>query len=262
MKLKLDDKGNAILIEKDGVKMPVYVRDDGSESPFDAAGTVATISRLNGEAKTHRERAEKAEGDLKTFTTKFEGITDAEAARKALATMKNLDDKKLVDAGEVEKVKAEAIKAVRAEFEPVVKERDTLKSQLDSHLIGGAFSRSKFIAEKFAAPGPAGVEIAQAMFGSRLKVEEGKVVGYDAQGNKLFSRVRAGELADAEEAIELMVEAHPHKAHFLKGAGGSGAGAGGNGGGQGGKKTMTRAAFDALDPVAKSAAVKDTVITD
>lgn len=259
MKLKLDDKGNVVV--QDG--KPVYVTDDGKDIAFDAPGTVATISRLNGEAKTHRERAEKAEGDLKTFTAKFEGITDPEAAKKALSTIKNLDDKKLVDAGEVEKVKAEAIKAVRAEFEPVVKERDTLQGQLNSHLIGGAFSRSKFIADKFAAPGPAGVEIAQAMFGSRLKVEDGKVVGYDASGNKLYSRARPGELADADEAIELLVDAHPHKAHFLKGAGGSGAGAGGNGGGQGGGgKTMTRAAFDALDPSAKAAAAKDTVITD
>lgn len=254
MKLKLDANGNAVL--QDG--HPVYVHPDGKEIPFDAPAAVAKISALNGEAKGHRERAEKAEGQMKAF----EGIADPAAAIKALATIKNLDDKKLVDAGEVEKVKAEAIKAVRAEFEPVVKERDTLKGQLDSHLIGGAFSRSKFIAEKFAAPGPAGVEVAQALFGNRLKVEDGKVVGYDGQGNKLYSRAKPGDLADADEAIELIVDAYPHKAHILKGTGASGGGATGGGGASGGKKSMTRAAFNALSPAEQMSAAREAAITD
>lgn len=239
MKLKLDEKGNAVL--QDG--KPVYVHDDGKEVAFDAPATVATISRLNGEAKANRERAEAAEGALKPF--KDAGIADPAAAAKALATVKNLDDKKLVDAGEVDKIKAEAIKAVEEKYGPIVKKAETLEGQLNSHLIGGAFNRSKFIAEKFAAPGPAGIELAQALFGSRLKVEDGKVVGYDAQGSKLYSRSRPGELADPDEAIELLVDQYPHKAHILKGTGASGSGTNpGTGGGTPGSKTMTRAQFD------------------
>ncbi len=57
MKLKLDENGHVVV--SDG--KPVYVHDDGKEVAFDAVGTVATISRLNGEAKSHRERAEAAE---------------------------------------------------------------------------------------------------------------------------------------------------------------------------------------------------------
>jgi hypothetical protein len=109
MKLKLDAEGHAVL--QDG--KPVYVHDDGKELSFDAPATVSTISRLNGEAKSHRERAETAEGKLKAF----EGIEDPAAAKKAMATVKNLDDKKLVDAGEVEKVKNEAIAAVEAQIQ-------------------------------------------------------------------------------------------------------------------------------------------------
>ena len=60
MKLKLDDKGNVVL--QDG--KPVYVHDDGKEVAFDAPTTVATISRLNGEARTNRERAEAAEAKV------------------------------------------------------------------------------------------------------------------------------------------------------------------------------------------------------
>lgn len=222
MKLKVDGNGNAVL--QDG--KPVYIHDDGKEVAIDVPATISKIGALNKEAQGHRERAEKAEKELKSF----EGISDPDAARKALKTVENLDHKKLVDAGDVEKVKSEAIKAVRQEYDPIVKERDGLKIQLETHLVGGAFSRSKFISERFAAEGPAGVEIAQALFGSRLKVEDGKVVGYDAQGNKLYSRSRPGELADAEEAIELLVDAYPYKDTILKSSGASGSGAAPSGG--------------------------------
>lgn len=251
MKLKLDANGNVVL--QDG--KPVYVHDDGKEIAFDAPATVQTISRLNAEAKSHRERAEAAETKLKPL----EGITDPVAAMKALETVKNLDDKKLVDAGEVEKVKLEAIKAVRAEFEPIVKERDSLKSDLYGEKIGGSFARSKVIAEKFAIP----ADLVQARFGQSFKIEDGKTVAYDASGNRIFSRSRPGEVADFEEALEVLVDNYPYKAQILKGTGASGGGASGGGQGGGGKPTLTRAQFDGLDPMAKANAMKSgTVLTD
>ena len=264
MPFKKDAQGAIVTQEVNGQLLPVFVHPDGKEAPFDGDATVATISRLNGEAKAHREAKEAAEAALKPF--RDSGITDAAAAAKALATVKNLDDKKLVDAGEVEKVKTAAVESVRKEFEPVVKERDALKGQLDSHLIGGAFSRSKYIAEKFAAEGPAGAEIAQALFGSRFKVEDGRLVAYDQNGSKLFSRTRHGELAEADEAIELMVDAYPHKASLLKGSGGSGGGAQGGGNG-GGKRSYTRAQFDTLSPsermaVSQAVGKGEAVLTD
>jgi len=217
MKLKLTSEGLAVV--QDG--KPVYVHDDGKEVAFDASGTVATISRLNSEAKGHRERAEAAESALKPFA----GIEDAAKARKALELVANLDAKKLVDAGERDKAIEQAIKAVEDRFAPIVKQKETLESQLHAHMVGGAFSRSKYIADKFATEGPAGVEIAQALFGKNLKVEDGKVVAYDANGAKIYSRARPGELADADEAIEQLVESHPYKAHLIKGSGASGGGA-------------------------------------
>ena len=50
MKLKLDEQGHVVL--QDG--KPVYIHDDGKEVAFDAPATVATITRLNGEAKVQR----------------------------------------------------------------------------------------------------------------------------------------------------------------------------------------------------------------
>jgi hypothetical protein len=257
MKLKLTPEGHAVVL--DG--KPVYTTDDGKEVAFDAPGTVATISRLNSEAKGHRERAETAEAKFKPF----EGISDPAAAIKALATVKNLDDKKLVDAGEVEKVKAEAIRALEEKYAPVVKEVETLKSNLYSEKIGGAFARSKFISEKVAIP----ADLVQASFGGRFKIEDGKVVAYGQDGNKVYSKASPGNPADFEEALEILVDQYPHKASILKGSGASGGGAGGgsSGGGAGGKKTITRAQFDQLDAAGRQAiaieASKGTaVITD
>ena len=218
MKLKLDENGNAVL--QDG--KPVYVHDDGKEVAFDAPGTVAAITRLNSEAKGHRERAENAEKAVKAF----EGIDDPAAAKKALATVANLDAKTLVDAGEIETVKTEISKAFQLQLDEVTGKAQTLEQQLYAEKIGGSFSRSKFIADKLAVP----ADMVQATFGQNLKVEDGKVVAYDAQGQKIFSRARPGELADFDEAIETLVSQYPHRDHILKSSGANGGGAQ-NGGG-------------------------------
>lgn len=235
MPFKKDADGKIVTQEVNGQLLPVFVHSDGKEAPFDGDSTLATISRLNGEAKSHRERAETAENSLKNFA----GIEDPAAAIKALETVKNLDDKKLVDAGEVEKVKTAAVESVRKEFEPVVKERDALQGQLNSHLIGGVFTGSKFVAEKINAEnGAAASQIASALFGKHFKVENGKVVAYDSEGKQLYSKVRHGELADSEEALQMIVEASPLKASILKGTGAAGGGSGGGNGGGGGRSQL------------------------
>ena len=250
MKLKLDDKGNAVV--KDG--KPIYVQDNGTEVEFDYPATLQTIARLNAEAKDHRLAKEAAETKLQAFAA----ITDPAAAVKALATVKNLDDKRLVDAGEVERVKQEVIKATEAKYEPMVKERDSLKGQLHAELIGGRFVRSKFIAEKLAIP----ADLVQARFGAQFKLEGNNVIAYDGAGNKVFSAAKPGEVADFDEALEIIVNQYPQRDHILKGRNGSGGGAQGGGSGSGGKPTKTRAEFALLDPAGQAAFVKSGTIVD
>lgn len=217
MKLKLDDNGNVVV--QDG--KPVYIKDDGTEVTFDAAGTMATINRLAGELKTTRQDKEKAETELAVF----DGIDDPAAAKKALETLKNFDDKKLVDAGEVEKVKAEAIKAVEEKYAPIVQQRDELQNQLHGELIGGGFARSQMIKDKISVP----ADMIQAQFGRNFKVEGGKVVAYDNSGNQIFSGSRPGELANFDEALEQLVSSYQFKDQILKGGQGNGGGFGGQG---------------------------------
>lgn len=144
MKLKLDENNNVVV--KDG--MPVYVHADGKEIPFDANKATVKIAELNGEAKQHREAKEAVEAKLKAF----EGIADPKAAIKALETVKNLDDKKLIDAGEVEKVKAEMRKTFDEQLAESKSHAEKLQSQLHAELIGGSFARSKYAAEHLNLP--------------------------------------------------------------------------------------------------------------
>lgn len=222
MKLKTVVVDGKTYAEVNEQGLPLYVHDDGKEVAHDAAQTVATISRLNGEAKTNRERYEKAEATLKAF----EGIDDPAAAKKAIETLKNFDDKKLVDAGEVEKIKTEAIKAVEDKYAPIVQERDAFQAQLHNELIGGGFARSKYIQDNIAVP----VDMIQATFGKNFQIENGKVVAVGADGQKIYSRTRPGEIADFDEALETLVGGYQYKDSILKG---SQAGGGGfQGGGQ------------------------------
>ena len=249
MKLKLDDAGHVII--KDG--HPVYMHEDGKEIAFDGAKAFSKISELTTEAAASRRRAEAAETALKPWTEA--GITDPESAIAALATVKNLDQKSLVASGEVEKIRTEAIKATEEKFKPYIKKASDLEGQLNSHMIGGGFKGSKFATEKLAFKGQAGADIAQHLFGSRFKVDGEKVVGHFANGERVFSRSRPGEIADFDEALEQIVDSYAHKDSILAASGQSGGGApqNGNPGGSGAGKSINRAAFSNLAPAAQQA---------
>lgn len=242
MKLKLDADGHVVV--ENG--MPVYVYPDGKEAPFDAAHAMGKITSLNGEAKSHREAKEALEKQLGAFA----GIDDPAKAKEAIELMTKLDQKKLIDAGAVDQVKAEITKVYEGKLAEATQRAEKLERQYYEEKIGGAFSSSEFIKEKLAIP----VDFVQARFGQNFKMEEGKIVAYDNQGNRIFSRSKAGEPADFNEALELLVETYPQKDHILKAVNQSG-GDTRRSQADAGQKTMRRADFDALDGVAKSQAV-------
>lgn len=252
MKLKLDANGNVVV--QDG--KPVYVLDDGREVPHDAAATVAKISSLNGEAMSHRQAKEAAEAALKPF--KDAGLTDAAAAAEALQTVANIKTGDLTTAAKVQEIKdaatrsaneavAAATRAAEEKQRALTEQNAKLTQDLNNHIVGGSFTGSKFIAEKLAIP----ADIAQKVFGDRFKVDGGKLVPMDQQGNPIFSATNHGNHADFDEAIQVMVSQYANKDMILKGSGASGGGAQGGGTSTGGGKTMTRAQFDAASPSAR-----------
>lgn len=216
MKLKLDENGHVVVQEG----KPVYVYDDGKEVAYDVPQAVSKITALNAEAKKYREEKEAVETKLKAF----EGIDDVNAAKKALETVKHLDDKKLMDAGEVEKVKAEMAKSYEEKLAQANSQVEQMQSQLYQEVIGGAFARSKIIADKTTLP----TDVAQAFFGKNFSYEDGKIVAKDSAGNPIYSRSKPGELADFDEAMETLINTYPNKENILRGSGSSGGGANAN----------------------------------
>lgn len=238
MKLKTTEiDGKTYAVVQDG--NPVYVHDDGKEAPFDAAGTVSTIRARNAEAKANRERAEAAETALKAF----DGIDDAKAARDALATLAKLDQKKLIDAGQVDAAVAAALKPVQDKLDAEAKRASTLEQQLHGEIVGGSFARSKYIADKLAIP----ADMVQAAFGNRFKVAEGKLAATLPDGSPIYSRANPGKPAEFDEALEILIDVYPHKDSILKADNKPGSGAPINGNGKTGNRSITRAAFDSLD---------------
>ncbi len=143
--------------------------------------------------------------------------------------------------------------AVKAQFEPVVAERDRLMGELHREKVGGAFARSKFVADKLAIP----VDLVEAYFGARFKLEEGRVVAFDPSGNKMFSRINPGSPADFEEALEMMVDAYPNRDHILKGDVQGGGGSQNRTPQGSGVKTIRAADFEKLSGAERAAKMAD-----
>ncbi|MCY1544330.1 hypothetical protein D9M68_802060 [compost metagenome] len=136
-----------------------------------------------------------------------------------------------MDAGEIEKVKGEISKAFQGQLDTANTKAQQLESQLYAEKVGGAFARSKVIAEKLAIP----PDMVEARFGKAFAIEDGRIVAKDQNGNKLYSQSNPGELAGFDEALEMLVSQYPYKEQILKGSGASGGGAGGGGSGGGGQ---------------------------
>jgi hypothetical protein len=222
---------------KDG--NPIWVNTDGTETTLGGD----TITRLNSEAKTHREGKEAAEAKLTTLETKFKDI-DPDKARKAVEDMSKIDAKKLIDAGEVDRVKESMRSEFTGQIEAANKGRDEANRRADNFLITSAFSQSKFIKEKLTLP----PDIVQKTFGDRFKVEGDKLVAIGGDGNKLLSKARQGEYADLDEALGLIVDGYAAKDAILKGSNHSGGGAQGNGGGGGGVPRYSRSEYNKMTP--------------
>ena len=141
-------------------------------------------------------------------------------------------------------------KEVAFDAAAVIARAEKAEGDLVSEKIGGAFGRSKYVADALAIP----AEMLHASFGQSFKIESGALVGYDGQGNKLYSRERPGEVAGFDEALSLLIKQSPHRDQIVKGETPSPVTAGGSTGAGG--KVMPRTAFEGLSPSARMAYIK------
>jgi hypothetical protein len=233
---KLSEDGKTIEM-KDG--NPIWIDANNGEA------TLAhdAITRLNGEAKTLRQRAETAEASLVPFKD-----IDPAAAKKAIELTKNIDAKKLIDAGEVEKLKND----IKAEFNSQLTELTTSNQKLTTDYndlrVNSVFAQSDFIRDNIAVPR----DMFEASFRNNFKIVDGNIQVFDKSGNRVMSKAKLGEHAEPEEALQILVDQHPQKATILKANQNSGGGNNGGGGHRPGNRTVTRAAFEALTPAERA----------
>jgi hypothetical protein len=252
-----EDNEHAVL--QDG--KPVYVLTDGDKSEdfvADVPSMYQNTIKLKGEAKTNRTSAKEATAALGKFTSLFEGVEDVAeykaAADKALETVKNYEDKELIEAGKVEELKAEINKAhdkndaakdkkhakVLEERDGVILSKDTLIRKLT---IGQQFTTDPHFAGKEPKTNvqPA---MAEAYWGHLFTVDEKKttpdgkplLIGHHpVTGDEILSTRpdTVGEIASFGEAIGVVIEHSPLKDAIVN-SGPPGSGAGGGGGGRGG----------------------------
>lgn len=233
---KVDENGAVVM--RDG--NPVFVNGDGQEMTL---GT-DTISRLNGEARTWRQRAEAAEAAAEPF----KGL-DAAKAREALTLAERIDQKALIDAGKVDEVKAQVTAHYEGQLTELRGQLESVTGQYNGSLLSNAFKGSEWIGKNIAVP----VDMLQAAFSSNFKVENGSVVAYGSDGKQIYSKTRLGEVASFDEALSQLVDAYPHKDRILAAPNKGGSGSGGQGGNQGAGKYVKRADFSSMTPAEQAA---------
>lgn len=264
MELKLDEAGNAVL--QDG--MPIYVHGDGTEIPLDAASLVRRVDNLTAEKDRHYRNLTETKAKLELF-----GELSPEDAKNALATVKNLKDKELLDADGVKALKADMGKQFETEKQSLLEkhqrdlaDREAEKNALikrihDQHLLT-EFQKSKFfVGDKKITKLPP--EIGLTTFGKYFEIREeedgtlstiGKLNGEEIQSKKRF-----GFPADFDEAMEVIFENHPLKNELLEVREGGPEGPGGKSFSGGGRDVIISRS-DAKDPAkwraAKMAAAK------
>jgi hypothetical protein len=236
MKVKLNDEGSVLLGDN---SMPIWVMEDGSEIEYDVPNLVADLNKTKGYLTTAQGESagrRKEIDQLKDQLVVWEGI-DPEEARKALTTVKNFDESKYVQAGEVEKIKQataqtyeERIEKQRKELQDAIAERDAKLTQKEKAIrrmmVKSIFDQSKFLAESTVLP----PDMAYKSFGDYFEVlDEGNELRVVAKynGDEIFSKARPGELATPEEALQQIVDRYQFKDSILKGSGSTGSGASG-----------------------------------
>jgi hypothetical protein len=238
MKLKLDEKGNAVL--KDG--HPVYVHPDGTEAAFDAKEAHVKIGTLTQENAARRTELKTANERLSAFS----GIDDPAAALKAMQFAASMEGKKVMDDDGIQKIVAAALKPIQNENEKLKAEKIQIESAFYETTVGEKIATSEFLKKTFYSPSDAKV-----LYGKNFKVEDGKIVPYDDNGTPIYSKINAGSPASVDEALQHLVDLRPDKDNLYRptGLGGGGTPHNSGTGNSAGK-------FDHLPPAARIAAAR------
>lgn len=187
---------------------------------------------------------------LEEMQRRFDGI-DVDEARKLKEQAEKMKEKKLLDAGKVDELLEERTKAMKAEYEKrigeLTKSLESAGGQLERLLIDNA------IQTEAAKAGVKTTAIEDVLLRgrARFKLKDGKAVPLDPEGKVIYGK----DGTNPQSMSEWLAELAPVATHLFEPSSGGGAKPGPTG--KPGQKVKSRKEFEALDPVGKSAFVKE-----
>jgi hypothetical protein len=241
----------------------LYVAGDGGKYRLDVSGLEDT-SGLKTALQKERDAVKLAKQQhaeaMAAALKPYEGI-DPVKTRALLAQFEDADEAALIAQGKdgIEKVIARRMeKHTAAQQKLIDKAIEEKEGALE---VAQAFMDRVLDNNIRAAATKAGIHpgaVDDALLRARLVFsidDDGNAVQFDDDGETIVLGKDGKTPFSPDEWFEGMKESAPH--WFP--ASSSGGGATGSRGGAGGGKTMKRAAFDALDPVAKAAAIREKI---
>lgn len=231
--------------------MPMLVYDDGKESPLDFNHLIGQVKATSDERDTlRREALPKAQA--------FEALgASADEIKAALKTVSALSAQKLIEANKVDALIAErvdaATKSLTTELEATRMATATEKARVRALTVSNRFAESKLLKERTTLS----PDLAESRWGSLFDPQDDNTVRAKyPDGSPIYSRIRHGQPADFDEALEILIDMHPNKATFMRGTGSRGSDA--DGGAQhGAGKKATREQFEAMPAHERAVFFKD-----
>lgn len=204
MKYVLTENGN--IKTKDG--KPIVIGDDGKEFIVDAIGNIGKINDLNSEAAGYRKKASANKKILESIPQEI--IDNPKAAVEALKTVESLSDEHTL---QLETLKTELKGGYEKQLQDKDKEIEDLNNNLLKTNVQNKFATSKTIEKTLLTPG-----LAANAFMQHFKPDGSAEI----DGKVIYSPKKPGELADFEEALEIIINSRPDKDEIWKGTGANG----------------------------------------
>lgn len=236
----------------------LYSEQEGGEFVLDVDGAVP-VEKLN-EFRDNNRGLKKELDELNTKLSGYEDL-DPEKARKALETVKALDDSKLVEAGKVEELihkrlaeQRESSEREKKALQDALNEQQAKAEELGQKLTQRTIHDAAMDAvAAIGQPRKGAQPDIYARASQALRVKDGNVVVVDTSGDVKYNG--KGEPMSAKDWALDLSETAPH---LFDGT--SGGGAGGSGGGDDGTRRTVAATPDNLAKYAEQIAKGEVVV--
>lgn len=176
-------------------------------------------------------KLQKSAADSASILEKLNALGGLESLESLVTAQKEAEKKKLEEAGEWDRLKAQmaeqhdkTVKELKKVIEDQTAKQSALIGQLDELTIGASFNQSQFIKNTILTSSKA-----RTVYGAHFDLVDGEVVGYD-KPRGVAGRTPIvdayGNNVSFDEALKKIVEADPEKDSIIKSQLGAGAGSG------------------------------------